>query len=147
MDLATLNSRAAAQSPGRLHIKHPATGEDLYADKEMTKPMIFLVIGSDAPEAQRATRELQKGFMRQGKDDNTPSADMHGRLVKLAAPLVVGFENVIFHGKEARAPEDVIPILSLEGTISMRPEQNSFAEQTMTFASDRTNYLGNVSGA
>jgi hypothetical protein len=141
MDFTAFDSRAAAEKGRDLHIKHPATGELIF-DGE--KPCIVVVRGTESREAQAALSRLRKMKVAEGdeKADETTLEDMHQRLVETATPLVVGFRNINRGNKPATAPDDVAWFLNLQLINGVDGEQ-SFVEQVVSYATKRSNFLGN----
>lgn len=142
MDFTKLDSRAAAEIGAPLHILHPVTGEPMQDDG---KPCRVILRGTESRHAQQVARALNKAKRaaaeKEGDDDDRALEDMHADLVKMAAPLVVGFENVNRGDKPATA-EDAEWFLGLN-LFSSPGNPPSFLEQVMTFAANRANFLGN----
>ena len=61
MDFDDFNSIAQANTGSDLHIKHPASGELLYADKAQKKPCIVTVLGQESTTHQK---QLNKRYSR-----------------------------------------------------------------------------------
>ncbi|MCT4334268.1 hypothetical protein MU516_15490 [Paracoccus sp. YLB-12] len=67
MDFTQFDSRAGAETAGRLHLRHPATGIPLYADEAHEQPCIVLVKGTEARSAQAAMRAARQAKLAGGK--------------------------------------------------------------------------------
>lgn len=149
MDFAQFDSRSAAEKPGRVHLQHPVTGADLYADAEKTKPCIVLVRGTESRTAQAALREAQKARMKESPKPEDPKMieDLHNQMVDSAVPLITGFENIA-RGEQAltTSDEDLRWFLNLQ-MMNGREGERSFVEQVLAFASRRESYLGNAAAA
>jgi hypothetical protein len=136
MDFNQFDSRAAADKPRDLHLRHPVSGELLYDDG---KPCIAEILGAESPRVQSALKALARAKV---KGD---ALETHDDLVALAAPLIVGFRNVNRGDKPATAA-DAAWLLGLQ-IPNGQDGQASFVEQVSQFATDRGNFLGNVSAA
>jgi len=136
MDFNQFDSRAAAETPRELHLKHPVTGEPMF---DGDKPCIALVLGSESRTVQTATRAKAKAAL----SDKPGDKDIGDDLAATAKPLITGFKN-ISRGNKPATLEDVDWFLGLQ-----IPNGNelSFVEQVITFATDRAKFLGNVSAA
>lgn len=148
MDFAQFDSRSAAEKPGRVHLLHPVTGAELYADAEQTKPCIVLVRGTESRTAQKALRVAQQERMKaKPKKDVQMLEDLHAQMVDSAVPLIAGFENVS-RGEAALtvAEDDLRWFLNLQ-MVNGQEGERSFVEQVLTFASRRDSYLGNAAAA
>lgn len=148
MDFAQFDSRSAAEKPGRVHLLHPVTGAELYADAEQTKPCIVLVRGTESRTAQKALRAAQQERMKaKPKKDVQMLEDLHAQMVDSAVPLIAGFENVS-RGEAALtlAEDDLRWFLNLQ-MVNGQEGEKSFVEQVLAFASRRDSYLGNAAAA
>lgn len=146
MDFTQFDSRAGAETAGRLHLKHPATGIPLYADEAHEQPCIVLVKGTEARSAQaamRAARQAKLAGGKTGEDADSTLEDLHADLVKSAVPLISGFENIL-RGKDAATAADAEWFLNLN-ILNGQKDDFSFVVQVFEFASSRANYLGNGS--
>ena len=47
MDFSKFDSRTAAETPARLQLKHPATGELLFADDDRKKPDVLAFLAEE----------------------------------------------------------------------------------------------------
>lgn len=143
MDFSKFDSRTAAETPGRLQLKDPASGELLFADAERRKPCIVLVVGTESRSAQAALRAVQKAKMAEGKTETDGTLEsVHQALVEGARPLVKGFENIA-RGERAATLEDLDWFLNLQ-MINGQQGEVSFVEQITGFATKRGNFLGNA---
>lgn len=145
MDFSKFDSRAAAETPGRLQLKDPVTGELLFADADRKKPCIVLVVGTESRSAQAALRAVQKARMAdqpKDKDDDRHVEAVHQQLVEVARPVIRGFENIA-RGDRAVTLDDLDWLLNLQ-LVNGQPGEVSFVEQIMGFASKRANFLGNA---
>lgn len=145
MDFTKFDSRTAAETPARLQLKHPATGELLFADDDRKKPCIVLVVGTESRSAQAALRAAQKARMAdqpKDKEDDRSVEAVHQQLVDGARPVIRGFEN-ISRGDRAATLEDLDWLLNLQ-LVNGQPGEVSFVEQIMGFATKRANFLGNA---
>jgi hypothetical protein len=140
MDFTAFDSRAAAEQGRELHLQHPATAEPIF-DGE--KPCIVIIRGTESREAQAALAKIRKMKVADDKEaDEASLEDMHGRLVETAIPLVIGFKNIQRGDKPAKAPEDVEWFLNLQLINGIEGER-SFVEQVVSYATKRSNFLGN----
>ncbi|WP_339109268.1 hypothetical protein [Thioclava sp. GXIMD4216] len=147
MDFTKFDSRSAADTPARLHLKDPANGEPLFADAGRTKPCIVLVRGTESRSVQAALRALQRAKLKDKpkKDEEVRSLeDLHGQMVDSAVPLVTGFENIA-RGEAAltTSEDDLRWFLNLQ-MLNGQEGEKSFVEQVLAFASTRESYLGNA---
>ena len=141
MDFTAFDSRAAAEQGRELHLQHPATAEPIF-DGE--KPCIVIIRGTESREAQAALAKIRKMKVADDKEaDEASLEDMHGRLVETAIPLVIGFKNIQRGDKPAKAPEDVEWFLNLQLINGIEGER-SFVEQVVSYATKRSNFLGNA---
>lgn len=135
MDFNSFDSRSVADEGRPLHLKHPATGEPIF---DGDKPCIVHVRRTEGRIAQEAFREAAK--LDKLPEDAT-QADYHERLCVTARKLIIGFENVDRSDRAATAA-DADWFLGLNISNPMRGKGRSFAEQVLTFAGDRGEYLG-----
>lgn len=147
MDFNTFDSRTAAEKGAELHLRHPATGELLFADKDDKKPCIVTVLGSESPSVRDAVREAQKARAKSKEaDQDTNTLDgLNDSICEGAKRLITGFKN-INRGDKPATKTDIDWFLGLNMMIG-REEEKSFAEQVVGFATSRGNYLGNASAA
>lgn len=144
MDFNSFDSRTAAETAGRLHLAHPATGEPLFADKKREKPCIVLVLGTESRAAQVAMNAVRKAVISGAKKADSGSLDeLHAAMVDSAKHLIVGFENVA-RGEAAATAADAEWFLNLQ-MLNGREGERAFVEQVLDFANSRANYLGNAS--
>ncbi len=140
MDFTAFDSRAAAEQGRELHLQHPATAEPIF---DGDKPCIVIIRGTESREAQAALAKIRKMKVAEEKEaDEASLEDMHGRLVETAIPLVIGFKNINRGDKPAKAPEDVEWFLNLQLINGIEGER-SFVEQVVSYATKRSNFLGN----
>jgi hypothetical protein len=151
MDFDKFDARAAATAGAFLHLKHPSTGELIWADPVAkggadSQPCRVQMIGLESPQAQAALREIQKRKMTAVKkkdgEETRFFTDLHAELVEAVKPLIIGFEN-IDRGKTPAGLADVEWFLNLQ-TLNGSETEISFAEQISNFARKRSNFLGNV---
>jgi len=143
MDFSKFDSRAAAETPGRLQLKDPVTGELLFADTDRKKPCIVLVVGTESRSAQAALRAVQKAKMAEGKTEADGTLEsVQQALVEGAKPLIKGFENIA-RGDRAVTLDDLDWLLNLQ-MINGQQGEVSFVEQITGYATKRGNYLGNA---
>ena len=143
MDFSKFDSRAAAETPGRLQLKDPVTGELLFADADRKKPCIVLVVGTESRSAQAALRAVQKAKMAEGKTEADGTLEsVQQALVEGAKPLIKGFENIA-RGDRAVTLDDLDWLLNLQ-MINGQHGEVSFVEQITGYATKRGNYLGNA---
>lgn len=147
MDFSQFDARTAADTARPLHLKNPATGEALFADADRKMPCTVLVVGTESRAAQAALRAVQKAKLKGDKkaDADQTLEDLHAALVDSAKPLIKGFSNVS-RGKEPATLADLDWFLNLQ-LLNGRPDEQSFVEQIMSFASTRASFLGNGSTA
>ena len=152
MDFEKFDARAAATKGAVLHLKHPSTGELIWADPvekggKNSLPCCVHVLGSESPQAQAALREIQKrkmtGNKKKTEDEVRFFTDLHSELVEAVKPLIIGFEN-IDRGKDPATLSDAEWFLNLQ-TMNGSETEISFAEQISQFARRRANFLGNGS--
>ncbi|MEH6775537.1 MAG: hypothetical protein V7668_16555 [Cereibacter changlensis] len=145
MDFTRFDSRAAAETPRALHLRHPASGEPLYADAERKKPCRVLVVGTESRAAQAELHALHKARMTEAKPGEAGASleEVQAGLVRSARPLIRGFENVS-RGERPASLEDVDWFLNLN-LINGREGEAAFVEQVMGFATSRASFLGNGS--
>lgn len=143
MDFTRFDSRAGAETAGRLHLLHPATGAKLYADEDQKLACIVLVKGTESRSAQAAMRKARKARMSEDDERDDTLEGLHDNLVAGAIPLIAGFENIA-RGESAATVADAEWFLNLN-MLNGRKGEQSFVEQVMEFASSRANYLGNGS--
>lgn len=136
MDFSQFDSRAAGDKPRDLHLRHPVTGELLFDDG---KPCIAEILGAESPRVQSSLKALARAKV---KGEALETSD---DLVALAAPLIVGFKNVM-RGKVPATADDAAWFLGLQ-IPNGQDGQASFVEQVSQFATDRGNFLGNASAA
>ncbi|WP_349295782.1 hypothetical protein ABEB22_15160 (plasmid) [Thioclava sp. 'Guangxiensis'] len=148
MDFTKFDSRSAADKPARLHLKDPASGEELFADEARLKPCVVLVRGTESRAVQSALRAVQRAKLKDKPKKESEEArtleDLHTQMVDGAVPLITGFENIA-RGEAAltTSEDDLRWFLNLQ-MINGQEGEKSFAEQVLAFASKRESYLGNA---
>lgn len=138
MDFNQFDSRALAENGAAMDIMHPVTGEAMLDDG---LPCRVIVRGTESRSVQ-AAQSAARGA-RSGKAENVTLDALHKDLVKSAKPLIIGFENV-HRGTQAATAADADWFLDLNMINGQEGEQ-SFAEQVLSFATKRANFLGNGS--
>ena len=141
MDFASLDARGGAETPQRMTILHPLTGEPILHDG---KPCIALVRGMHARSVQDVARAEARRQMQAAKSDDQEG--FHENMVRFATMVIVGFENVIFDGKPA-TEADAGRFLDLFLTVPGAAKPGSFAQQVVTFANEVTHFLPETSAA
>ena len=145
MDFDDFNSIAQANTGSDMHIKHPASGELLYADKAQKKPCIVTVLGQESTTHQKQLNKrytAQKARTKKSKDgaEDITLEQLRVEMVASATQLIVGFKNV-HRGKKPATVDDADWFVGLQ-LITFDEDEKSFAEQVIEHAKKRANFLG-----
>lgn len=144
MDFSKLDARGGAESPQRMTILHPLTGKPIDHDG---KPCIALVRGAHARSVQDVARREAKAQMQRDKEAGEEAQETyHESMVRFARLVLVGFENVVFDGRQANE-DDVPRFLDLFLSVPGDAKPGSFAQQVVTFANEVTHFLDATSTA
>ncbi|MFY0681889.1 MAG: hypothetical protein JXR13_15070 [Thalassovita sp.] len=129
MNLTKLSPRAAAQTPVKLHLKDPATGELLYDGKDQ---VTISLLGAESPERENKHNELK---LRRAQGEEI-SDERSG--AELLASITTDWNGIGFGSSEA------FPF-SLENAVKLylHPDTDWIVEQVGPFARDRRNFLKN----
>lgn len=139
MDFNALDSRQAAETGAAMDIRHPVSGDVLMDGDKVCR---VILRGSESPTVQKAMRAMKKAAAAKTEDEMRSVEEIHEEMVRMAAPLILGFENVDRGDKPATA-DDAKWFLGLN-LFNGNADQPSFVQQVLMFASDRANYLGNA---
>ena len=131
MDLSKFDVRAAAEEGADLHLKHPATGEKLFAEDGET-PFTVRVLGRDADAVQEAVRKSNEQRTK-GEIDEREA----GRMI-VAAAIAGWHEEMTLDGKPLPySPKNVMALIS-------DPRTDWIAEQVTPFSLSRRNFAQNM---
>lgn len=142
LNLATLNTRSAANEGAWLHLDHPQTGEPLYADEERSKPCRIRLLGADSDQFKRLANKLSsermsKAMSRRGKLTVQMDRVEEDKLDVLCECTVL-CENLAWGDA---------PVLAEDKQALRRMYQDAgwIADQVDDFMNERANFLGNGS--
>lgn len=128
MDLATLDTKAAAERGADLHLAHPVTFEPLFTDDG--KPLTIRLLGNDSREFRAGMSELAESRVGK-KRTSLAAAEANG--IDLLARVTVGWSNIIYNGEPLK--------FSLENAKMLYRERPWIKEQVDEFVADRANFL------
>ncbi len=145
MDFSKYDARAAAEIARPLHIK----GLDGVLLEDGGKPCRVWVKGSASHSVQDAIRAAMRNQMKVKDDDARTLEDLHDDIVRAAARMVTGFENIHRGEVLAKAPDDVewflnLTFYSLAKDEKGKPMRLSFAQQVVEFGTDDPGFLASV---
>lgn len=92
-----------------LHLRHPVSGDKLYADKEETKPVEVLLFGTASKQYRNAVSAMQTRQLRRNAKKEKPSAEvMNDEAVDLLVACTSGVNNLAVDasGKVPTTAED-----------------------------------------
>lgn len=146
MDFNSLDTRTAAENARPYHLRHQTTGAPIM---DGDKPCLVLVRGAASRTVQAAIKAQNRADMTKAKDDDRGMEDIHRGLIKAAARLIVGFENVN-RGDKPATVDDVdwfldLNFMSIPHQIRKDDAEwlkPSFAQQIVDFATDDASFLG-----
>lgn len=168
MDLSKYDTRLHSETPRPLQLRNPSNADQLLwleepkgveGDKDYNpgRPMLVFVRGSESQYVQDETKAIRLGRMDKGnrkerraaaatgiptKDDRSV-LEYHSDKAELAVPLIAGFENVTYEGRELTV-DDALMFLNMQVmNMGANREQRSFLEQVLEFSSDRGEWVGN----
>ena len=142
MDFSNLDARGGAETPQRMTILHPVTGEPITHEG---KPCFALVLGAHARSVQDVARREARAQMQRDKDAGEEAQESyHDSMVRFATLVVAGFENVVFDGKAATV-DDAPRFLDLFLSVPGKADPGSFAQQVVTFSNEVTHFLAETS--
>ena len=149
MDFTKKDARGAAETAQFCALRWPETGKPIM---DGDKPVGAMVVGASARTVQAALKADQRAKLQsaKGEDETRALADIQADLVKSAARLTTGFVGVQRGDKDATA-EDAewfydLNMFSTSSLLTPKPGQwqnQSFAQQVLSFSNDAANYLGN----
>lgn len=161
MDFAKHDRRAAVEDARPMQFREPATGEPIF-DPRTGLPCNVLLRGFASRSVQGQIKAEQRSkaqaVKKGGPDQVRATEDWHKELVRQAARLVVGFENIEWNGEPA-TPEHAEALLdttflSLPHLLAKDEDRDdgtwrrpSFAQQIIDFAQDEANWLGESDAA
>ena len=158
MDFSKFDSRSAAEIPQEVHLRDPASGDEIF---DGTEPCIVLVVGSHSRTVQAgiledARKKVSTSKGKKKKDEDSQAlADVQKTLTEGAARVIRGFVNMEHedgHELDADAPDDVqwfldLNFISIKSLLNQDEEDekwlgDSFAQQILKASNDSGNYLG-----
>ena len=128
MDLANLDTKAAAERGADLHLEHPVSGEPLYTDDG--KPLTIRLLGNDSREFKAGLSELAE--TRAGKK-RTSIAAAEANGIELLTRVTVGWSNIVYNGEALK--------FSPENARMLYRERPWIMEQVDAFVANRANFL------
>ncbi len=134
MDLSNFDVRSAAEEGADLHLKHPATGEKLFA-RDGETPFTVRVLGRDADVVQEAVRKSNE-LRAKGEIDEGEA----GRMI-VAAAVVGWHEEMELDGKPLRYSSKNVMVLLSDS------RSDWLAEQITPFSLSRRNFALNMKNA
>ncbi len=124
MDFSKLNTKEGAEQGAFLHLMHPATGLPL--QDESGTPIGLMVRGTESKTVQDRLRGLQKAQVKGAAAEETG--------LDFVCSLVISFVGVEQEGRPLQpVDKDLRWFFSLS---------DSFVEQVIEFAKDRSNFFG-----
>lgn len=127
MDFTTLNTKIGAEAGAFLHLEHPATGLPLYDDTGTA--IGVMVRGTESKTVQDRLKGLQKAQVKGATAEDTG--------LDFVSSLIISFVGV---EKAGRPLQPVDADLKFFFGLS-----DSFVEQVIEFAKDRSNFFGQTS--
>lgn len=101
-----INSLALA-ADHELHLKHPVSGDKLYADKDEKQPVMVLLYGTASKQYRNAVTAMQTRQLRRNQKKEKASAEvMNEEAVELLVACSAGSKNLSFDGKPVSMAED-----------------------------------------
>jgi len=130
MDLSKFDVSAAASAGADLHLKHPATGEELFCDDG--SPFAIRVLGHDAESVQEAFRAIRE---KRAKGDLTEDQAAQ----RMVAHTIVGWpDDLTLDGEPLPySPQNAMRLVTDKRT-------SWIAEQITPFALRRRNFAKNM---
>lgn len=90
-----------------LHLKHPVTGEKLYADKDEKDPVVVMLYGSASKQYRNAVTAMQTRQMRRDQKKEKANAEIiNEEGVELLVACSAGSKNLSIEGKAVTSAED-----------------------------------------
>lgn len=101
-----INSLALA-ADHTLHLRHPVTGDKLYADKEEKQAVEVLLYGTASKQYRNAVSAMQTRQLRRNAKKEKPNAEvMQEESVELLVACSAGSKNLSLDGKAVSTAED-----------------------------------------
>jgi len=133
MDLSKLDVKEAADRGADMVLRHPATGEELFADDGT--PIVFKLLGSDSQEYRRMVRMTANKNLKQGRQ--TPTVERFEQNgVELLVAVTVGWSGVQVNGEMLE--------FSPANARQLYTDYRWIQEQVDQFVAERANFLTNA---
>lgn len=102
-DISTL----ALSADHSLHLRHPVSGDKLYADKDEKEAVEVLLYGTASKQYRNAVSAMQTRQLRRNAKKEKPSADvMNEEAVELLVACSAGSKNLSLDGKAVTSADD-----------------------------------------
>lgn len=102
-DLSTL----ALKADYALHLRHPVSGDKLYADEEGTKAVEVLLYGTASKQYRNAVTAMQTRQLKRNQKKEKPNAEvLNEEAIELLVACSAGSNNLSMDGKPVSTQED-----------------------------------------
>jgi hypothetical protein len=131
-----LSNLAVKEDTADIQLRHPATGELLWADDAQTLPVSVTVYGPAAKARREATTvEQNKALQRSAKGIVTPAAQVIDESNRFLAKMTLRFNNLELGGVVPTTEDDFKAIYS-------KAEYNWLKDQVNAGAGDLSLFMG-----
>ncbi len=133
-DLNIFDTTTPAENGADLHLKHPLTGEAVYADDKNKKPVAIKLKGTDSDEYKKIIQRIVRNNKAKNKDSGEPDFDeLKQAAAETYAKMTISWENISVNGK----PLD----FSYDNAVKLYLGYAEITKQVGDFMADRTNFI------
>ena len=133
-DLKIFDTNTPAENGADLHLKHPLTGEAVYADDKNKKPVTIKLKGTDSDEykkiIQRAVRDRQA---KKQSSDNPGFDEMKQAAAETYAKMTISWQNISVNGEDLEC--------NYENAVKLYLGYAEITKQVGDFMADRRNFI------
>jgi len=133
-DLKIFDTNTPAENGADLHLKHPLTGEAVYADDKNKKPVTIKLKGTDSDEykkiIQRAVRNKQA---KKQSSDNPDFDEMKQVAAETYAKMTISWQNISVNGEDLEC--------NYENAVKLYLGYAEITKQVGDFMADRRNFI------
>jgi hypothetical protein len=131
LDLASLALKADTE----IQLRHPVSGELLFADEDKTEPVTVSLWGSASKQYRNAVAEMQnRALKRQAKKEKPTAEVMREEGIRLLLAVSAGSKNLVLDGNPVITEDDF-------RTLYSNPAYSWVKDQVDEALADTSNFL------
>lgn len=118
-----------------LHLKHPVTGEKLYADEKQEQAVTITIYGTSSKKYRNAVTAMQNRQLRRKAKDKASAEDLQEEGIGLMVACSASSENLAIDGEEVKTEAQFRKLYS-------DPRFSWIKDQVDEALADVSNFLG-----